>query len=173
MGFAIHVDAFKTNSDAAPLIIGNDFWSKHNAVFDYPNKQIRLHSKQTNDEGDHLLTVTDVIPFTVSSHAPQNAASVTTAPASWDLTATRNMILDPGEGCVIGPTVRAEKGQLHRTTTLQLEPVISNLKATLNNNKANGIEHTRMYCTPTAQVQPLYLPKEERYAVATTVINMG
>ena len=86
--------------------------------------------------------------------------------------ATRDMLLQPREGCVIGPTLEAPNGFLHQTSQMILDPVLSNTKAVLATDRSRGYSKLKLFCTPTAVAVPQYVPAENRYGAATTVINM-
>ena len=56
----MYTEVFKAiDNNDAPTILGTGFWSRHRAVFDMPERCIRL----TNDEGE----ITDTIPFHCAS----------------------------------------------------------------------------------------------------------
>ena len=157
-------------SDSGPCIIGNDFWSRHRAMFDFNSRSILLLRKSGK--------VKDRIPFTCSRPGPNCAAAVVDQgeggkPHPMLVRATRDMLLQPREGCVIGPTLESPIGSLHHTSQMILDPVLSNTKVVLDTDRSRGYSKLKLFCTPTAAVIPQYVPAENRYGVATTVINMG
>ena len=54
-----------------------------------------------------------------------------------------------------------------------LDPVLSNTQVVLDTDRSRGYSKVKLFCTPTAAVVPRYVPAENRYGVATTIINMG
>ena len=87
--------------------------------------------------------------------------------------ATQNMVLQPREGCVIGPTLEVDPDDIHRSTTLVLDPDLPCNRIAFDGDRRCGFTQTKVQCSPTAMVTPRYIPEEDRVAVATTVINLG
>ena len=162
-----HTHPFKVhNSNTAPCIIGNDFWFKQKAAFDFGARCIRLM--------DNKGMTKETIPFRCSRAEDESAhAAAIAAGKRYQVRATRDMVLQPKEGCSIGPTVQADPGELHCATTLRLIPRLGNDRILLDDDARKGFRKQFMYCTPQALVTPKYVPHEDRCAVATTVINMG
>ena len=87
--------------------------------------------------------------------------------------ATQNMVLQSREGCVIGPTLEVDPDNIHRSTTLVLDPDLPCNRIAFDGDRRCGFTQTKVQCSPTAMVTPRYIPEEDRVAVATTVINLG
>ena len=79
-------------SDEGPCIIGNDFWARHRAMFDFNSRTILLLKKNGK--------IKDRIPFTCSRPGPNCAAAVVDQgdghkPSPMLVRATRDMLLQP------------------------------------------------------------------------------
>ena len=158
-------------AEQAPAILGNDFWFKHRAVFNYPMECIQL----MNEDG----TIQNSIPFRC---ARQSASDMVAAAYDSDgkraqrlipVRATEDMILAPNEGCVIQPMLDCPLGSLNRSDTLILTPELSSTRVMMDSFKAAGSRRQLVYCTPHAAVVPSLGEDGDYYTASTSVVNVG
>ena len=83
-----------------------------------------------------------------------------------------SVVLQPRKGCDIGPTLEVDPDDIHRSTTLVLGPNLPCNRITVVGARRCGFTQTKVQCSPTAIVTPMYIPEEDRVAVATTVIGL-
>ena len=159
-------------SDRAPSIIGNDFWHRHKAVFNYPLECIQL----MNADG----SIDNSIPF--RCRRPQPYADAVAAAAEEQslsaetripVRARETVVLRPREGCVIQPQLDCELGLLNHSDTLVMAPELSAVRVVLDDTKRSGCSQVPFHCMPLAAVSPKFSQEEGCYTALTSIINMG
>ena len=135
-------------SNRAPSIIGNDFWHRHKALFNYPLECIQLMNAD--------VSIDNSIPFRCRRPQPySDAVAAATEEQSLGsesripVRARETVVLRPREGCVIQPQLDCELGSLNHSDTLVMAPELSAVRAVLDDTKRSGCSQVAL---------PLYTP---------------